>query len=407
MGGYFQLDESGAPPIFVLSHDRSGSSLLRNVLDTHSKLCAPGEMLFAKCMDALLFTVDNTLGVSVPELRGPDKAEARALEVRRVLNGIMQAHLRANGKSIFVEKWPGSSRFIDDYERVFPDAKYICLYRDPLDTIDSCIRTYGRLGFSGALSGSVSQRPRNLMLAMAFSWMEETRRLLGIEKRLPTRAIRVRYEDVVTDPEKSLPPLFASLGVEWEPEIITKTFEVKHENPGATGDESTTYKRKFDASQLGVGTARVPLSQLTEAIDRIDEFSAELGYPPLRGRPIFKLPTRRRTVAQEALDAFIGQIIRQQIPANIRAQATALEGKTGTVELSIRDNAPARWWITLDGGKATVSTEAAEANVTVYLDQTQFLEIAGGHTTLIEAERAGQIQVRGDHRFVGVMGYFF
>jgi protein-tyrosine sulfotransferase len=77
------------PPIFILSDFRSGSTLLRYVVDAHPRLCCPAELRLAYlCQRALQVASLLTTGDDVESLRGGSDAIDC---VRRIVEELMES----------------------------------------------------------------------------------------------------------------------------------------------------------------------------------------------------------------------------------------------------------------------------------------------------------------------------
>jgi protein-tyrosine sulfotransferase len=79
--------------------------------------------------------------------------------------------------------------------RVFPEAKFVCLYRHPMDVIASGIEAslWGLNGFG--FDAYVASSPGNAVLALAQFWADNTAAILAVEQRFLDRCHRVWYED--------------------------------------------------------------------------------------------------------------------------------------------------------------------------------------------------------------------
>jgi hypothetical protein len=129
-----------ANSIFILSCERSGSTLLRHLLDTHPEICSPGELATGALAQSLLLTISRTTALTQPAL---ETARARrdfaAAETRRMIAEIMDRYAREKGKRYWCDKTPANSSWLDALDLVFPDARYLCLYRNSLDVARSCL----------------------------------------------------------------------------------------------------------------------------------------------------------------------------------------------------------------------------------------------------------------------------
>jgi protein-tyrosine sulfotransferase len=262
-------------PLFVLCGPRRGSTLLRYILDTHSQIASPGEVelgsLCARLEDVIRWTQPGAVSLAEP-------TALSLAETRKIVRRIMGSYAARRGKRIWCDKSIDNLHHLDLLPRVFPDARFICLYRDSLDVVYSCLEC-SRQGFMDVLATYAARQPTNLIAAMMTAWIHHTGTALEFEQQFPERCFRIRYEDLVSAPEDSLRPLLAFIGVEWEDGLLDAVFSTRHD-PGG-GDQKIDFSRRIDASRVGSGQ-RLYLAELPkDKWRRVDELSAQLSYPPL------------------------------------------------------------------------------------------------------------------------------
>lgn len=272
---------SGEParPAFILSTERSGSTLLRWLLDAHPEIASPGEILLGRLCFDLFVTLSRT--VCAPADASGDVAARRAANyatlarVRTIVEGIMREYAGARGKRVWCDKTPHNLAYLTVLVDTFPDARYVCLYRDGRDVARSCLEV-SRDGFMAELVEYARRSPHDLVGAMLESWCEKTELLLKME--LHHRAIchRVRYEDLVARPDEVLPPLFAFLGVAWDPSLLERAFTMRHDEGG--GDQLIKQTSRVETDRVGRGR-NLDTSKLAAAQrERMDALLRTLGY---------------------------------------------------------------------------------------------------------------------------------
>lgn len=139
-------------PVFVLCNGRSGSTLLRFLLDAHPELaCPPETNLPTLC--AQLATVWSLIeGAPLSANRGdepPEIPEAAIVGIRHMMDLMVGSYLGRKGKQRYCDKSLGTARYADLLIRVYPEARFLCLYRHPMDVIASGIEAcpWGLSGF--------------------------------------------------------------------------------------------------------------------------------------------------------------------------------------------------------------------------------------------------------------------
>ncbi|MFE7853905.1 sulfotransferase family protein [Streptomyces sp. NPDC057403] len=233
-------------PVFVLSSVRSGSTLLRVLLNSHSRVRAPHEMH----LRTLHVHLSREFTADAMEALRLDKDEFEHLLWDRVLH----LELTRSGKDVIVDKTPPNALIWPRLQRCWPDARYILLLRHP-----------------GAVIASLTDRRtdpdhaaiRAEVLGYAEK-LEEARRNLD--------AHVLRYEDLTADPEGATRALCDYLGVAWEPAML---------DYGDT-DHGTFRPQLGDWSQT-IRSGRVQPARTAEAgtglPPRLAELATAWGYP--------------------------------------------------------------------------------------------------------------------------------
>ncbi len=274
-----------ADPVFVLCNGRSGSTLLRFILDAHSELaCPPETNLPALC--AQLATVWSLIeGAPLSANRGdepPQIPEAAIAGVRETMNRMVGSYLARRGKKRYCDKSLGTARYAPLLARVYPHARFVCVYRHPMDVIasglDACPWGLNGYGFDPYIAAT----PGNAVMALASFWADSVRTALAVEEEFAGQCVRVRYEDLVTAPETVAAGLFEFLGVAAAPGITQACFSAERERFGP-GDHKIWHTTKITADSVGRGWS-VPAGMIPpHLLEVINEMAAALGYLPVDG----------------------------------------------------------------------------------------------------------------------------
>jgi|SRR5579862_7064079 len=234
-------------PIFILSEFRSGSTLVRYVLDSHPSVCCPAELrLAALCQRAL--QVGNLLrGV---ESSGADThINAECLGwVRRIIDDAMAAYCERKAKTRWCDKSPANIDLSYVLNTVFPDAQYLCLYRHGLDQAYSTLAMDGpsRFDWRPARYGG------HLVAAALDRWCSQAEKLLAFEHS-NSNCLRVLYETFVEHPEDELLRITTFLGLPHVPGLSVSAFERPHD-PGPADSKIST-STAVDSGRIGKGRA--------------------------------------------------------------------------------------------------------------------------------------------------------
>ena len=180
-------------PVFILSYMRSGSTLLRVVLDSHSKLCAPHEMHLS------LLRLDFK-GQSEAAMREIGFS-ARGLE-NLLWDRVLFDQLAKSGKSHIIDKTPGNSLWWRRIHKYWPEAKFVILYRHPVRVMESWERARPEI-----------KREKTVAQMLRFAQaLEAARETHG--------GLVVKYEDLTRNPAQVTQQICSFIGVPWEPQMI-------------------------------------------------------------------------------------------------------------------------------------------------------------------------------------------
>ncbi len=389
-------DRSAATtPAFIISCERSGSTLLRYIVDTHPDIASPGELHLGQLCYNLYLTLSRTGGLVATD----DEAERHTwvlAEVRRTVAAIMDSYATARGKRQWCEKTTMNIDHLASLYSVFPDARYICLYRNALDVAHSCIEA-GRLGFLPEHIPYVHRSPHNLVAAMVENWIDKAQLLLTFEQQHPEQCWRVRYEDLVLHPAATLRPLFAFLGVEWDERIIAEVFSTHHD-PGA-GDSKVRFATNIYQTSIGKGAsinrANIPERLLAE----LNTALAALDYPII-GPDWDTTPSpylaMAAAVQQHAIAPDLAAIFDQQLPKQLRQIITSGQAPALVYKMIATGKGGGTWLIDLHNASNPVSVGEGEADCTLTMDSADLLALLSGQLNAAEAWLQGRLHVAGD-----------
>jgi hypothetical protein len=259
--------------------------LLRFLLDAHPELaCPPETNLPALC--AQLATVWSLIeGAPLSANRGdepPEIPETAIAGIRHMMDLMVGSYLGRKGKQRYCDKSLGTARFADLLMRVYPQARFICLYRHPMDVIASGIEAcpWGLSGFG--FDPYIAETPGNVVLALARFWADNAALVLAVEERFSEQCHRVRYEDLVTSPEQTAAGIFSFLGAGPAPGVSTTCFSSERERFGP-GDYKIWRTSQITDDSVGRGWS-VPATMIAlPVLETVNELAGKLGYLPVDG----------------------------------------------------------------------------------------------------------------------------
>jgi len=238
-------------PIFLVGFPRSGTTLLDQILSSHSRIyCMEEKEIFAESIDDVL--------MGEASLDDVDVEARRANYWSRVQEPL--------GGRLLVDKLPLNIIFLPLIARVFPDAKIIFALRDPRDVILSCFQQ--RFGMNSAMAQFLDLGNAAAYYDLVMSLMEACR------ARLPLKVHQVRYEDVVANLEREARALAAFLDLSFEPSMLAfrETAIARNINtPSARQVIEPLYNRS-------IGRWRRYEAELSPALDTLNTWAERHGY---------------------------------------------------------------------------------------------------------------------------------
>lgn len=195
--------KAAASPVFLVGFPRSGTTLLEQVLSSHSQLVCIEEREHLALAAQQAALDQSTLAA----LSDADIESIRAEYWSRV-----RAETQI-GDRIVVDKLPLNIIFLPLIRRVFPDAKILFALRDPRDAVLSCFQQ--RFGMNAAMV-------QFLELISAAAYYDKVMGLgLLCRERLGLSVLEVRYEDVVADLESVARSVTSFLGLPFEAAMLS------------------------------------------------------------------------------------------------------------------------------------------------------------------------------------------
>lgn len=228
-----RADVASAPPFFIVGSGRSGSTLLRMMLASHSRLAIPPETWFLlplverMPLDRALTReeLDQAISLMTGHYRWSDMkmgveefrdraAHLKAPSVRNLVEIVYGIHLNAVGKQRWGDKTPPYVRIVPQLATIFPAARFIYLVRDGRDVARSfqSLMIYGR---------TIHQN--------TIEWLDANRWVrTWMASQYAESIIRVRYEDLVVDTENTLCRICEFIGEQYEPQMLSWRDDVEH-----------------------------------------------------------------------------------------------------------------------------------------------------------------------------------
>jgi hypothetical protein len=281
--GVVALNDASHEPVFVLCGGRTGSTLLRFLLDAHPDLACPPETNVPSLCGQLATVWSLIEGAPLSQERGdapPEIPDAAIDGIRETMERMLGSYLARRGKKRYCDKSLGTARFSYLMQRIWPNTKFICLYRHPMDVIASGLEAcpWGLNGYG--FDQFIAETPGNSVHALARFWLDNTVTISAAQEEYGERCIGVRYEDMTEDPQATSDALFSFLGLDPVPGIAEACFAAERERFGPA-DYKIWYTSRISTDSIGRGWT-VPAGLIGPMIrDAINEQCAALGYVPV------------------------------------------------------------------------------------------------------------------------------
>jgi hypothetical protein len=218
-------------PIFIGACPRSGTTLLRSMLNTHPNVAIPRETRFlpavwenrarwrdlddidtrdrlASLITDISWTRADRLDTPIDELT--KRLMAAPPTLGSVLGTCLESYAQATGKRRWGDKRPMYARYLDAVFSLFPDAQYINVIRDPRASVASMRKLDW---FDGAVAPGLDLWERSVRA------VDPWRDVLHDDQYTD-----IRYEDLVADPTALLTGLADYLGLSADSVPVMLTF---------------------------------------------------------------------------------------------------------------------------------------------------------------------------------------
>jgi tetratricopeptide (TPR) repeat protein len=200
-----QREEQGSlkspTPIFILGLPRSGSTLLEQILSSHSQVEGTAEL-------ADIAKLTSTVSRQFKGLAYPEAVERlSAMDWQQYgENYLERTHRHRQGLPFFTDKMPNNFPSIGFILTILPNAKIIDARRHPLDSCFGSLKQH----FAHGQSWSYDQ------MEIAEYYLEYRKMMRHWHEVLPGKILEVRYEDLVADQAGQTRRLLEFCGLPWE-----------------------------------------------------------------------------------------------------------------------------------------------------------------------------------------------
>jgi hypothetical protein len=266
-------------PVFMVGAGRSGTTLLRLLLDAHPEIGCPGETGVPLLVNQLA-RVWYTLCSDQTREHAATPSDAVVKEIRRAAQAPMIHYCRSEGKHVFCDKSLDSALHLKALNQVFPDAQYLLVFRHVMDVTASGIEAspwgFTSFGYTDFVQRSVD----NFVAPLVQQWNLMVDRALEWQTRYPNKCHSVRYEDLVREPSATLANIHSFLDVTPSTSAVDAAF-VKASEVDTPGDAKVAYTTGVHTASIGRGK-RVPVQLIPAPLLKATNTKlVRLGYEPM------------------------------------------------------------------------------------------------------------------------------
>jgi hypothetical protein len=289
-------------PIFIVGAPRSGTTLLRNMLNRHPAIAICRETDFHR----LVYERRRSFG-SLGDLRNRQRlvkeylATPRIQRLRLNLPALEQTLLRegtgcealfasllrfyaqVHGKRRCGEKTPRHALFTETLCEWYPGARILHILRDPRDVVASLRR--------------MPWADRNV-LGNARLWLSSN--LAAWRSRLRPQYLMVRYEELVASPEQELGRVCAFVGEEYFPSML-----VPNQDPNTQQPWYRRAEERLTTERIGKWREQLPLEEAALVDWFVGRHLHTFGYGAVTH------PPARLAIARDVASTFF-QVARRQ-----------------------------------------------------------------------------------------------
>jgi len=246
--------------VFLLGFPRSGTTLLGQVLASHSQVETMEERTCLVDSAREFFGSDAALD-RLAALSGNELEQWRTCYWQRVAESGM-----VPSKSVFVDKMPLNAVFLPLIAKLFPDARILFALRDPRDVVLSCFRR------RFAMNPGMYEFTR---LDSTATYYGAVMRLMQVySEKLPLATFEARHENLVADFAGEAQRLCAFLGIPYRDEMANFALRAQTRNI----DTPSSAQVARGLSQAGVAGWRRYARELEPVLPVLVPFVARFGY---------------------------------------------------------------------------------------------------------------------------------
>ncbi|MBK6739854.1 MAG: sulfotransferase [Haliea sp.] len=196
-------------PIFIVGMPRTGTTLVEQILSSHSRVFAAGEL---QHFPLQVKRLTRSTAAGLLDLRTLEMSMQLAMS--QLGSAYVESTRPRTGHTPhFIDKLPLNFMFLGLIRLALPNAKIVCLRRDPMDT---CLSNYRQV-----FAGNFQYYQYNLdLLDCGRYFIEFDRTMRHWHELMPGHIFEVHYDTLVESPEPQARALLTHCGLPWEEQCL-------------------------------------------------------------------------------------------------------------------------------------------------------------------------------------------
>jgi hypothetical protein len=219
-----KIESSNNPevPIFILGLPRSGTTLVEQVLSSHSKIASLGEV------SSFAFSLIHSVGQNIGKMDLIRKSTA--IDMQRLGERYIHA-IKGHGENAqyLIDKTPLNFLYIGLIKKALPQARIIHLSRHPLDSCFAMFKTLFRMGYPFSYS----------LDDLAQYYVAYHQLMAHWQSLFKEDLFDLSYQSLVESPEPQIKKILDYCHLEWQPKVMEF-----HKNDSASATASAAQIRQ-------------------------------------------------------------------------------------------------------------------------------------------------------------------
>lgn len=273
--------------IFIVGSPRSGTTLLQSMLAAHSMFYTSPELSFFDriiprlgveyydpshivCKDDLNLIaniIQDRVGISAEHVLQCSSG----LTIKQVFHNLIEGY-NTNSKPIWVEKTPNHARFMLAIQRFYPNAKFIHIIRDPVDSVASM----NHIKPTSIFDNRVSYLSAFYNYAKIWNKCIESAYTYSPQENV----LHIRYENLVISNSRELQKICDFLNVGFEEEMLERFTDSAGTifNDEYTPWQSSNRKSGLNAMAVHKWRRKLTAAQVWIIQNYTNDWACRLGY---------------------------------------------------------------------------------------------------------------------------------